>query len=54
MAARECPMCAATMRRVTREAPDRTAAGPESPPPTYDEWECPDCDYFEDAGDVEE
>ena len=54
MAAKECPMCGEMMRLREREAVDRVPGTPQTSTSTYQEWVCPECDYFEEVGAFEE
>jgi uncharacterized protein with PIN domain len=51
MAARECPLCAETMRRVEREIKDWVPGTPQQAVTKLSEWVCPECDHFEEATD---
>jgi len=53
MAARECPLCTATMRLVTRQETMQMPGTSQTRTTTYDEWVCPECDYFEEAEKLE-
>jgi hypothetical protein len=48
MTPKECPLCTSNMRRVTRTITSITPGSQRAKARTYDEWECPDCDYFEE------
>jgi len=51
--ARDCPLCGGTMQ--LRETKSTTPI-PGVPTPTVQtnrEWICPECDYFEEAGEEE-
>lgn len=54
MAAKECPMCGETMRLRERETVDRVPGTPQTASSKYQEWVCPECDYFEEVGIVDE
>jgi len=46
---RECPLCGGAMRRRQTE---RVTHFPGNPQPTVQkssEWNCPECDYYEEA-----
>jgi hypothetical protein len=49
MAAKECPMCGETMRLREGEVVDRLPGTPQTKVTKYQEWVCPECDYFEEA-----
>jgi len=49
MAARECPLCGATMQISEREVIDRVPGTPQTNTVHVREWVCPECDYFEDV-----
>jgi hypothetical protein len=53
MAARECPLCTTDMRRVTRQITTQTPGTSQVRTTACDEWVCPDCDYFEEAEELE-
>ena len=53
MAARECPLCTADMRRVTRQVTTQAPGGAKPKTTSLDEWVCPDCDYFEEVEELE-
>jgi hypothetical protein len=53
MAAKECPLCTTDMRRVTRQVTTQTPGTSQTRTTTYDEWVCPDCDYFEEIENLE-
>ena len=46
---KECPMCAETMRLVTRQATDWIPGQFLGADRVIREWVCPECDYFEEA-----
>ena len=50
MARKECPLCGEFMHR--RDALTTTQIPGNPKPTTYavQEWFCPDCEYFEEAG----
>ncbi len=48
---RECPLCGEMMRRVTRTSVDRVPGTGKERTSSYDEWVCPECDYFEEIED---
>jgi hypothetical protein len=51
MATKECPLCGGTMQ--LKESTE-TVHTPGNPRPTkrpVREWVCPECDYFEEAGE---
>jgi len=41
------------MRIVTRKVTMQTPGTPEARTSTFDEWVCPDCDYFEEVEKLE-
>ena len=49
MVAKECPLCGSTMRLVPRQVTTREPGTSTTRTATFDEWVCPDCDYFEEA-----
>lgn len=49
MAVKECPMCGETMRLREREVIDRVPGTTQTTTVRYQEWVCPDCDYFEET-----
>ena len=53
MAVKECPMCDEKMRLRERQIIDRVPGTPETRSSTVKEWVCPECDYFEEADDLE-
>lgn len=53
MAAKECPMCGELMRLREREVVERVPGSPQTATTRFSEWVCPECDYFEEAEDVE-
>jgi rubredoxin len=48
-AARECPLCGATMRLKQTDIVIRVPGDPQPRVGTSAEWTCPDCDYYEEA-----
>jgi uncharacterized protein with PIN domain len=46
--AKECPMCGEKMRLVPREVVDRIPGTQKTTTTKYQEWSCPECDYFEE------
>ncbi len=48
MAAKECPMCGEFMRLIERQQTDRVPGTPQAATRTFNEWVCPECDYFEE------
>lgn len=54
MAAKECPMCAETMRLRERQTIDRLPGTTQTRTSIFREWVCPECDYFEEAEEAEE
>lgn len=46
---RECPLCGEWMRLVERQHVDRIAGVHETKARQMWEWQCPECDYFEEA-----
>ncbi len=53
MAARECPLCATDMRLVPRQVTTQTPGTSQTKTTTFEEWVCPDCDYFEEVEELE-
>ena len=49
MPARECPMCGEAMRLRARAIVDRVPGTAQTKTTKYEEWVCPECDYFEEA-----
>lgn len=47
--ARECPLCAGTMRLKRTETAVQIPGNPRPTPQLALEWICPDCDYFEEV-----
>jgi uncharacterized protein with PIN domain len=54
MPVRECPLCGTNMRRVTRQVTTQIPGTAQAKTTTYEEWVCPDCDYFEEVEELEE
>jgi hypothetical protein len=50
-ATKECPMCSELMQRRERETVVRVPGTAETKTLAAIEWVCPECDYFEDAGE---
>ncbi len=50
----DCPLCTSIMRKVTRTITAPTPGTSQMKTTTYDEWVCPDCDYFEEVEELEE
>jgi hypothetical protein len=50
MATKECPLCGEPMQRRDTRTTTQIPGNPK--PTTYaaQEWFCPDCEYFEEAG----
>ncbi len=48
---KECPLCGGTMRYRESTTPIQVRGNPNATPQTTREWICPDCDYFEEAGE---
>jgi rubredoxin len=46
---RECPLCGATMRLHVKESAVLVPGNPRPSTTKWQEWVCPDCDYFEEA-----
>lgn len=46
-------MCAEPMKLTQYEASDRVPGTQQSAQSTVREWVCPECEYFEEADDVE-
>ncbi len=53
MPAKECPLCVTDMRLVTRLVTVQISGLPAPTAREYQEWECPECDYFEEAEGAE-
>ena len=49
---KECPMCGETMRLKDLKLEVRVPGNPKTTTREVREWICPECDYFEDAGEV--
>ena len=49
MAGKECPLCGEPMRLKESEITDRVPGTFQSKTTIVLEWECPECDYFEEA-----
>jgi hypothetical protein len=49
MEPKECPMCGGRMQLHTREHTDRVPGSRETRTKSVREWNCPECDYFEEA-----
>jgi len=54
MASKECPLCGTPMRLVARTVTTQIPGVPVPRTTTFDEWICPDCDYFEEAEEPED
>lgn len=50
---RECPLCGEWMRLKIADVVVQVPGNPEPNTRTRREWVCPECDYFEEAGDGE-
>lgn len=50
--ARECPLCNGSMRLRRSETIAKLPGTPQVIKREITEWVCPDCDYFEEAGEV--
>ena len=50
---KECPLCTSNMRVVTRQVTTRLPGTSQMKTTTFDEWVCPDCDYFEETEELE-
>jgi C4-type Zn-finger protein len=48
MAAKECPMCSEMMQLRARETVERVPGTGEAKAVRFQEWVCPECDYFEE------
>ena len=53
MPAKECPLCAEAMRLHARQTVERVPGTSQSRTTTFHEWVCPECDYFEEAEEVD-
>lgn len=53
MAAKDCPLCGSAMRLVPRTITTQMPGSPQPRTTTFDEWVCPDCDYFEEVEKTE-
>ncbi len=51
---KECPMCGAFMRLSPREVQERVPGTIVTRLARFEEWSCPDCDYFEERNEDEE
>lgn len=49
MAAKECPMCGEEMQLRDRQVTDRVPGTAQTRTVRFQEWVCPECDYFEEA-----
>lgn len=49
MPLKECPLCGSAMRLVPRQVTTRMPGTTTTRTTTFNEWVCPDCDYFEEA-----
>ncbi len=54
MAVKECSLCGEFMRLRDREIVDRVPGSMQTKTTKYREWVCPECDYFEEAEELEE
>jgi hypothetical protein len=50
---KECPQCGGTMRLRERKTVMHVPGNPADTIRVMWEWECPDCDYFEEAEETE-
>ena len=50
---KECPMCGEVMRMRLAERIDKIPGTQQIVKREYREWNCPECDYFEDANPEE-
>jgi rubredoxin len=50
MASKECPLCGELMRFERRERTHHVPGSPQTKTAIEQEWVCPECDYFEEAG----
>jgi predicted RNA-binding Zn-ribbon protein involved in translation (DUF1610 family) len=50
---KECPMCGEVMRMRLAERVDKIPGTQQIVKREYREWNCPECDYFEDANPEE-
>jgi hypothetical protein len=48
MATKECPLCGEMMQLREREITDRVPGTNETKTTKSYEWQCPECDYYED------
>ncbi len=53
VARKECPLCGESMRLEETQSVTRVPGNPSATTRTLREWVCPDCDYFEEAGEEE-
>jgi len=51
MPTKECPLCGGSMRLRETESVSRIPGNPQPTKRIVQEWVCPDCDYFEEAGE---
>lgn len=49
MTAKDCPTCGEPMKLMSRQTTDRLPGTQQSTVRTFEEWTCPECDYFEEA-----
>ena len=54
MSNRECPMCGEPMRLIQRQLSDKLPGTDEIKATTVAEWNCPECEYFEEADGTDE
>lgn len=52
MPGKDCPMCGEQMRLRDREVIDRIPGTAQTRTSSYQEWVCPECDYFEESEEV--
>ncbi len=53
MTTKECPLCGTTMQLKESTATTHTPGNPKPATQAVREWVCPECDYFEEAGEDE-
>jgi hypothetical protein len=52
MAGKDCPMCGETMQKRESVVTDRVPGTQQVKTTETCEWVCPECDYFEEAEDL--
>ena len=54
MAKKECPLCGERMNLKNTQSTTRIPGNPKPTIFIVREWVCPDCEYFEEAGENDE